>query len=282
MGGTSHRRPVFSKIPISELVVRGYVSSHPVTARERISRHYFCELSLSGRECDGIRIIRDLVESLDINLRFAKSLLICAPHTHWGDQAIIETFDSDRSVFLQGPAIADEVRPISFVFTQDGPAPFEWMDETVSVDPAELAEAYDFIDHLNRDLVSQFRQSLPIPLGISIDHRFKQSIFEERLFGYIEGYHLEQGGRAIVRPVLESVVEPEDRYPDQVQVTWSCFPNSYYHDLKSTEAEKQVLRQLEAALTSMPPSEAVEFISGLQSALVDRAELDAKKLASKG
>jgi hypothetical protein len=163
------------------------------------------------------------------------------------------------------------LRPISFVFTQEGAVPFEWIDETVKVDMADLAEAYAFVTRLNTDLVGQLGAHPPIPLGISIDHRFKQSIFDARLFGYIEGYHLEEGGRAVVRPVLESVVQPEDRYPDQVQVTWSCFPNSYYSSLELTEPERRTLLHLENVLTAMPPSEAVEFISGLQSALQEQA-----------
>jgi hypothetical protein len=261
---------VFAGIFISQLVLDGYVSPHPVTAREQICQRYICDLTLSGLECEGIRVIRDLVESLDSNLRFAKSLLICAPHTHWGYKTIVESFNRYDAVFLQGPTTADELRPISFVFTKDGPAPFEWMDETVEVDPVELAEVYAFIARVNAALVTQVGKHFPIPLGISIDHRFKQSIFEERLFGYVEGYHLEHKGRAVVRPVLESVVQPEDRYPDQVQVTWSCFPNSYYPSLELLQSEREALLDLEAVLRSMSPSEAVEFISGLQSMLQEQ------------
>jgi hypothetical protein len=207
-------------------------------------------------ECEGIRLIRDLVETLDSDLQFAKCLSICAPHTHWGNQIIVETFDPDHAIFLNGPKSAQTARPFSFVFTQDGPAPFEWMDETVDIDPVDLTEAYAFIARL----------------GVSIDHRFKQSIFDEQLFGYVEGYHMEQDGRAVVSPVLESVVNPENRNSDQVQVTWSCFPNSYYPSLELTESERRVLLQLEAVLASISPSEAVEFVSGLQSVLQEQVE----------
>ena len=75
-------------------------------------------------------------------------------------------------------------------------------------------------------------------------------------------------------PVLESVLNPKDRNPDQVQVTWSCFPNSYYPNLELTESERRVLLHLEAVLASISPNEAVEFVSGLQSVLQEQAERD--------
>ena len=261
---------MFAAISISQLVLDGYVSPHPVTAREQICHRYDCDLTLSGRECEGIKLIRDVVESLDNDLHFAKSLLICAPHTHWGYKTIVESFNVDDAVFLQGPTTADELRPISFVLTKEGPAPFEWMDKTVEVRYVELAEAYAFIGRLNAALMTHIGVHFPIPLGISIDHRFKQSIFEERLFGYVEGYHLEHQGRAVVRPILESLVQPENLYPDQVQVTWSCFPNSYYPHLELLQSEREALLNLEAVLRSMSPCEALEFMSGLQSRLEEQ------------
>lgn len=252
-----------------QLVRDGYVAPHPITARERIAERYSCELTVSGKECDGIGMIRDLVDSLDRDLRFARCLAICAPHSHWGERTIIETFDPAQGIFLQGPADAEAAHPISFVFTPNGPVPYEWADATVPIDAMELEEAYGFIERLNTAVVAQAGDELPLPLGITIDHRFKHSIFDEQLFGYAEGYHAEQNGRAVVRPVLDSVVRPQPN-PDQVQVTWSCFPSSYYTPLLLTDAETRALLDLERLLLSMPPSEALDFVSRLDADLRER------------
>ena len=74
----------------------------------------------------------------------------------------------------------------------------------------------------------------------------------------------------MVRPVLESVVLFEDRHPDQVQVTWSCFPNSYYPNWELLQSEREASLDLEAVLRSMSPCEAMEFMSGLQAGLQDQ------------
>jgi hypothetical protein len=267
----------FAAIPIGELLRDGYVAPHPFTARERISARYSCELTLSGRECDGIRLIRDLVESLDRDRRYARCLAICAPHTHWGDRPIVETFDSEHGIFLQGPAEAEAVHPISFVFTREGPVPYEWTDASVPLAPADLEDVYGFIAQLNGALVSRVGEQLPIPLGITIDHRFKASVFDEQLFGYAEGYHAEQDGRAVVRPVLESVVRPDTRNADQVQVTWTCFPNDDYPRLELTEPETEVLLDLERVLASMQPQEAWDFVTRLDADLRERVLLTERR-----
>lgn len=261
-----------SRFPVRslrDLLANGYIAPHPVTACERIAERYSCALSSSGRECEGIRFLRDSVAALDSQMQFAKCLWICASHTHWGAEAIIETFDRDRALFLHGPAAsAETLRPISFVFTPEGPVPFEWMDESVVVSAAELEEVYRFIWQLNAVVLRSGAQ-LPIPLGISIDHRFKESLFDNQLFGYAEGYHGEHDGRAVVRPVLQPVVRPQDPEADLIQVTWSAFPNDHYPELRLNEAESAALARLESELANMPPDVAVRFVSEIERELRD-------------
>ena len=57
---------------------------------------------------------------------------------------------------------------------------------------------------------------MPIPLGVMIDHRFKRSVWDEQLFTFVEGPHNAENGRAIVEPVIESVVCPNPVVPENI------------------------------------------------------------------
>lgn len=264
---------MFASVSISRLVEDGYVAPHPVTARERISQRYSCALTPSGHECEGIVLLRNLVRSLDSDSKFARCLVLCASHTHWDDKDIVESFDSDRDIFLNGPLKhVESLLPISFVFTSKGPAPFEWADESVSVNPTALEEIYAFISKLNELVVSEIGDCLPIPIGISIDHRFKRSVWDNQFFGYAEGYHEEEGGRAVVKPVLESIVNPGIQDPDQVQVTWNCFSDFKPAEPNLTSSEKAVFLKLESVLDEMTPGQALEFVTDLEAELRSREE----------
>src|ERR1017187_1431397 len=214
---------MFVSLPMLRLIEEGYVAPHPETARERIRGRYHCELTQSGRGCPGIALLRDLIQSIDSDLRFARSLFITAVHTHWGEGKIVISFDPGRNIFLSGPtASSGTLRPFSFVFSAAGPVPYEWADESVPVGRPHLDELYAFIVGLNEVVVASAADDLPIPLGVTINHRFKRSVWDEQVFSFAEGPHDEENGRAIVRPVVESIVDAKPQYPDQVQVAWSA------------------------------------------------------------
>ncbi|MEA3207660.1 MAG: hypothetical protein QOE70_717 [Chthoniobacter sp.] len=263
---------MFPDVPIARLVADGLIAAHPVQARTRIMERYGCELTVLGLECSAIRTLRDLVESLDDRGRFARCLVLCASHTHWGDRAIVESYDRVREVFLNGPVAASgDLTPMSFVFTEGGPIPFEWCDQTVSFDPGSLNSIFEFIVRLNDLVVSTFRSELPIPIGISIDHRFKNTIWDDQIFGYAEGAQDEEDGRAVVRPILDSVLSPYVDDPEQVQVTWTCFPNHRLNQLELKDDDHTTLSKLEAHLATLKPSETVVFVNELETALRQRA-----------
>jgi hypothetical protein len=153
--------------------------------------------------------------------------------------------------------------PFSFVFSADGPIPYEWADETVPVTKTDLDEIYAFINQLNAAVVKNVSRVLPIPLGIAINHRFKRSVWDEQVFSFAEGPHDEENGRAVIRPVVESVVERESRYPNQVQVAWSAFPNDSFIRPDLTVEEAAVYRRLEDLLRDMRPQEGVAFMEDL-------------------
>jgi hypothetical protein len=255
----------FAERPTSTLLAEGFLAPHPEVACDRISERFGCTLTATGNECAGIGSIRRLIAEHDRETRFARCLLLTAAHTHWGDKMIVESFDATRNVFLAGPVReVGSVYPISFVFSLEGPIPYEWADDTVPVDADDLQAVHEFIVKLNSKVVAHF-SPLPIPLGVMIDHRFKTSMWDEQLFSFAEGPHNEEDGRAVIRPVFESALFGETRYPDQIQVAWSALPVVVEPSL--ADLEQTALRRLERSLENRSPPEAIAFVSELEAAL---------------
>lgn len=126
---------MFPSIPISHLIAGDYVARHPLIARQRISERYSCVLAKNGCNIEGIADLREMIRKRDSNLKFARALFISAPHTHWEDEKIVESFDAAENLILNGPVPSTdhcgELRPVSFVFSADGPIPYEWADQSV-------------------------------------------------------------------------------------------------------------------------------------------------------
>jgi hypothetical protein len=255
--------------PVSDmrdLLARGYVAPSPSQALERIRQRFSCELTVRGSECAGIATLRRLITSMDAQGRYARSLLITAPHTHWGDQAIVESFDAHRRMYLIGTQSAVPVAPYSFVFSANGPIPYEWADDSVPLDRAELEEARTFIGRLNGLVAAEFPE-LPIPLGVTIDHRFKKSIFERQIFSFVETPPAEKNGPSIVRAMVESVVEANPLYPGALQAAWFSAPDEQRSDTDLDERERAALVRLEKILAEQPPEDALRFVEELESYL---------------
>jgi hypothetical protein len=264
----------FPIVPTELLVRDGFISTHPVAARSAIREAYGCALLLSGLDCPGISLIRDKVQTIDSSGRQARSLMITAPHTHWGGSPIVESFDLARGVYMAGPLVTHSpLRPFSFVFTPSGPVAYEWIDSTVPLHIDEWADAYAAISRLAEIIFSE-ALTLPIPLGVTIDHRFKRSIWDEQVFTSAEGPHSEEDGRAVIRPVLESVVRPNPMNPNQVQVAWSAYPTSAVVEPPFEPHEAAILSQLEDLLRKYDSSTALEFLDNLEDVL-GSAEQDA-------
>ena len=179
----------------------------------------------------------------------------------------MESYDAARGMYLVGPSRpAGSLTPYSFVFSKDGPAPYEWADITVPIDVGEVAEVVDFACRLNALVVAQVPQ-LPIPLGITIDHRFKTSIWAEQVYSFAEGASDEHNGRAVVEPVVDSVIHANPERPGTVQVAWSAFPEDELFDSSLAPAEERFLLAIESALRMMPPDEGRNFVTAVRAAL---------------
>ena len=188
-------------------------------------------------------------------------------HTHWGEEVIVESFFTDQDIYLNGPkrnATEEALRPYSFVFSHRGPLPVEFMDDTVSVRRSELEEMYQFIRELNEAVVSQLDDHIPIPIGVMIDHRFKESLWDHRMYSFAEGDSDEYEGRAIVQPVFESVVNPTPPIPGTVTVAWSSYPHEEFPKYPLAETQKRLFLALESRIKRQPPHKAKVFVDTLE------------------
>ena len=260
---------MFPFIPVPELVARGLVAPLPEVARQRIVDRYNCNLTLSGTEIPAVSLLRDLIQSLDTDLRFARALSLSAPHTHWSGEMIVESLDHENGFLLNGPtgdsSPGIDFKPISFVFTSDGPIPYEWADGTILIPEQDLAEVCSFIVRVNQELLRN--SALPLPVGIMIDHRFKKSIWDDQLFTFAEGEHDEYGGRAKVHPVFESVVHDNPPFPNTIQVAWSAFPTDSFFDPELTSEETKALTELESMVKDSSTDDAIELVCAIERRL---------------
>jgi hypothetical protein len=253
-------------IELRDLLAKKYVAPSPSAALEKIRQRYSCALTVRGDDCAGIVQLRRLIASMDPDGRYARCLLITAPHTHWGERTIVESFDAARREYLIGSEAArDCLVPYSFVFSVEGAVPYEWADGAVPLNRAELAEAWEFLARLNALVVAECSE-LPIPLGVTIDHRFKKSIFDRQIFSFAETSPAEKGEPFIVRALVESVVETNPRYPGKLQAAWFSTPSIEAVDTLD-EREIAALADLEKILARKSPEEALRFVAELESYL---------------
>lgn len=265
---SSTRFPVQS---VSEMLVGGFLSPGPIEARERISQRYGCSMDPHPKNCELILLIRDIFYKID--KRLIDATFLCAPHTHWGDQLIVESYTASERKYEIGPSdepATDTLRPFSFVFSENGPMPYEWMDASVPVDSGELEEIYRIICQVSTELANQSEILFPIPLGIMIDHRFKNSIWGSRTHSFAETSSQQGQKRAEIRPVFESVLHDSEQVPDTVAVAWSAnidqAPPS--HSFSKTEAEFYEL--LEKHISILNPEDVPEFLEFIDSELKNR------------
>src|ERR1044071_5179877 len=113
-------------IELRDLLAKKYAAPPPPAALEKIRQRYSCALTVRGDDCAGIVQLRRLIASMDPDGRYARCLLITAPHTHWGERTIVESFDAARreySIGYEGPR--DSLVPYSFVFSDEDAIPYE-------------------------------------------------------------------------------------------------------------------------------------------------------------
>lgn len=150
----------------------------PSKSLENIEKYYKCNPSIDGGNISGISLIRDILFSIIKEKKILNSFVITAPHTHWPyKKPVIYLYDKKLSQYIIGPHkidISTEYIPVSFVFFNNTPLPYEWVDESVYINRKEWLICHDIISILNEKI-----QDKNIPLGIAIDFRFRSSLFDE-------------------------------------------------------------------------------------------------------
>lgn len=110
--------------------------------------------------------------------------------------------------------------PVTFVFSEKGPLAYEWVDESIPLDDADLRDVFDVITRLNDRLWPR-----NWPLGISVNYRFKE-LFSDRIVGTIE--------YPIGTIDSSAIIVPAERFPgdlngpDLGQVGWHAYSDFAY------------------------------------------------------
>lgn len=263
---------MFTELPVKNLLDLCYLAPLPVVARERIKERFrIDDIEGYAPDCQGLKVIRDLAAEIDPDERYRHAIFLTACHTHWDENRIVESFDANSGLYLNGP-VKDidpkELRPYSFAFSRHGPLPVEWMDDTVPVNDSELDQLYRWICELNEKVAEQLIYELPTPVGLMIDHRFKRSLWEPRIFSFAEGDSQEFAGRARIIPIFESIVDPSPAIPNTVQVAWSAFGSDYFSEVPSTnKQELEFFRSFEEAIAAQPAMRARDFADAVEELL---------------
>jgi hypothetical protein len=154
------------------------VYDSPTDSLKVISDLFQQHPNTSGSNIIGINDIRNIFFDINKKEEECNALTIVAPHTHWSsDIPINYSFDETHNRYIVGPQTIDYnviYRPVSFVFLDKFPVPYEWVDNTILINDVELQRAYELIYNLNIQ-ISTFNY----PLGIAINFRFKDSLFDE-------------------------------------------------------------------------------------------------------
>jgi len=158
-------------------IISREISDNPLIAVNKIIDKFQSIPTLSGNNIPGIIEIRDKLFEICKSKRIINAFSIVAAHTHWHDKMpIIYTYDLQKKEYIIGPhKIENEgiYYPVSFVFYNDFPLPYEWC-YLIPFKDAEYKKAYEIIVELNNSFHKYKYQ-----LGISIDFRFKKSIFDK-------------------------------------------------------------------------------------------------------
>lgn len=238
-------------LQLSELFASGYIdelapyiAESPMIARRRIAEQWGKPLSLSGGNIPGIAQIRDELRLASSRQDSLHGLVITAPHTHWSNGLpILIGFTGSAYLLGEQEPHADAVyRPVSFVLTERGARPYEWLDPSVAVANDELEMLWDIVAKVAEKL--RFNS---FPLGLSLNYRFKQFLEPGRI-PTVEFQGVGPASGTDMCVILRSQdAEPED-LGDLEQVTWHAFadPSDFTDDQYRLLA---IMRELADAAT---------------------------------
>jgi len=153
------------------------IADDPYIAVDVIEDFFKIAPNLDGNNISGFRVIRDVLFDICEKKEYINSFSLMAPHTHWEDRVpTVYHFDPENERYIIGPHQLEanaEYLPVTFVFTEMGPMPYEWAHPSVKLDKEEWKKAFDLVCELNSIVWSH-----QYPIGVNMDFRFKDSLFE--------------------------------------------------------------------------------------------------------
>lgn len=247
----------------ANLVDRGFLAPGPEEAAERVKQAGGGgSLTSDGKNNEVIKALRDGIHEIYEDL--APALLLVAAHTHWeqGDY-ILEQYEGHNDQYLIGPsktlprAPALPIVPISFVFCEGGPAAYEWTDARSGLLKETLTVLWEGVWELNRKVVAQFSEPSAFPVGVSINHRFKD-VWQLPRTSTNERPAEGESEYAVVRRGSTGGVEDDET--GSVQVGWSALSEVEYSD-----REQRALEALERELSALSSEEADTLLEELEA-----------------
>lgn len=172
----SQLKLLFSDLNFINSIFYSKVVYGPSESLNKIRDHYNVDPSMDGNNVSDIIAIRDHIYNICTDKSWINAFTITAPHTHWPDKkAVIYQYEPNKNIYVIGPfdtINSSRYIPVSFVFNEGLPLPYEWAHESVAIDEREWELCYNLICQLNAKLENN------IPLGIAIDFRFRSSLFD--------------------------------------------------------------------------------------------------------
>jgi hypothetical protein len=177
MYSTANQGEITTFTNMEKLVDGGYVAASPGLAVDAIKRQYGEVPDRLGSNCDGLSKLRQAIIDTAGEAhadRIANGLILVASHTHWEPAPIFYSFNQVTQRYCVGPQVGrGPFIATSFVFSSDGPVPYEWADASCGINTCDVEQAHDFVEHLNSHVVNQNWYEEPLLFGVSINHRFK-------------------------------------------------------------------------------------------------------------
>lgn len=239
----------------------GLIAPGPSIAVRRIASRFRVPDDFQPWEVEGIRTFRALIDEFVDQPEVCNGLAILAPHTHWEPALpIVYTFDRDKDRYLVGnlaPNAGTHYTPVSFVFSDDGPLPYEWCDSTIEINNRSWHKLVQVIEHVGR-VVSD----LGWPLGLGFDFRFKNSLLDDTV-PTVE-LPVEESDHSKLSQVIRfsTFIESGGRESEIEQVSWTAQSEKV---LGLGQQEQAVLTRLRQQLRSLETkAERLSAIASLQ------------------
>lgn len=227
-------------------------------ALRRLREFYGALPDGDGHNISGITYLRRLLWIKTAARHHLAAFSIVAPHTHW-DKVRPIVISSDGNRYSSSARDLDPHKtyfPVSFVFSDEGPLPYEWADDSVSVDSAALKTCFAIIKKVNRAIHSQ-----NLPLGISLNFRFKE-LMEERILPTIEYSDPGRPDSAAAAILPMHAFLTEYGGGDHVQVGWHAYHDAAY---QLTAKETNAVRLIRESLKSLPETQKMALVWFLKS-----------------